>query len=744
MKGASMKLRIVQVILTSILLCFSTVQGGSAATSIDSLQKAAEQGDVDAQTQLGNYYYLSKEPDRNYIEAIKWFERAASSGDTCAQYRMGDCYSYGRGTTKDYAKAMEWYRKAANNKNGEISWRQDGYFKLGAAYLCGLGVEHDEEKAEMYFAKSAENSLPVRKYGIGRMYLLKPCLNRDKAIKWLSQSYSEGYTNAYDVLVKTCIESADLLYEQKAYPESLERYRQAAILGDKTAQMKTAEIYYYSEHRTEGRTDDDIQADEIEAFKWFLMGAENGEGYCQYMAGNYFCEGKYVPIDYTKAYDWYSKSAEQGYYAAFKKLGDLYFWGNGVPQDTTTAENWYGKAAEESTGYQAFKIAKSPYLLRSKREDVIRWLEISSQKGYKEAEELLKQVREYQIAPALQPDHFENISMLNLSLDDFKSAQSKALANLQSQPGGFYNLYVDFFARVYATLKSNGFMVLSHRPKKEVPGTCDNNYAVLLETLLQRTLSKPPSVEQGVAAKLNNGSTVNIVKISPLADSSVFVKDGDRLKQIPLRELTSNDQNLVQSWIIDRNFGSKLEVSIDDIQNKTARETDSRRQYRITLKNSSDMPITHLILEYQIFFNQTLAGTLKNSEDNFRLVGFSTIQEIPSHQNTSILVAAPFIHDIPIQYMSLGKFARQSDGSWNKDSFYAYPAGCNQASSGKIRGIWIRIHRITPYGLLTREIKEGLLPRSAEWCGISELEPGFVQILLDGSDVTTRQMGFPD
>jgi len=120
MKGASMKLRIVQVILTSILLCFSTVQGGSAATSIDSLQKAAEQGDVDAQTQLGNYYYLSKEPDRNYIEAIKWFERAASSGDTCAQYRMGDCYSYGRGLRRIMQKQWSGIVKPPTIKTGRF------------------------------------------------------------------------------------------------------------------------------------------------------------------------------------------------------------------------------------------------------------------------------------------------------------------------------------------------------------------------------------------------------------------------------------------------------------------------------------------------------------------------------------------------------------------------------------------------------------------------------------------------
>lgn len=58
---------------------------------------------------IGNEYY----DDKNYIEAIKYFQKAAEKGNANAQYNLGCCYEYGKGVSVDYTEAVKWYRKAA-------------------------------------------------------------------------------------------------------------------------------------------------------------------------------------------------------------------------------------------------------------------------------------------------------------------------------------------------------------------------------------------------------------------------------------------------------------------------------------------------------------------------------------------------------------------------------------------------------------------------------------------------------
>jgi TPR repeat protein len=77
------------------------------------LIKKAEQGDEDAQTNLGWYYYEGKIVPQDYKEAVKWFTKAAEQGNAEAQLGLGDRYYFGQGVTKDYKEAVRWYTKSA-------------------------------------------------------------------------------------------------------------------------------------------------------------------------------------------------------------------------------------------------------------------------------------------------------------------------------------------------------------------------------------------------------------------------------------------------------------------------------------------------------------------------------------------------------------------------------------------------------------------------------------------------------
>ena len=76
------------------------------------LIKVAEQGDTDAQNDLGDKYYYGQGIDQNYPEAVKWYRKAAEQGNSDAQYNLGYMYQYGKGVIQNYSKAINWYRKA--------------------------------------------------------------------------------------------------------------------------------------------------------------------------------------------------------------------------------------------------------------------------------------------------------------------------------------------------------------------------------------------------------------------------------------------------------------------------------------------------------------------------------------------------------------------------------------------------------------------------------------------------------
>ena len=81
--------------------------------------------------------------------------------------------------------------------------------------------------------------------------------------------------------------------------------------------------------------DDEIPANEKEAFKWFnTAAAQNSLGNCYYNRQG-------VRQDYNEAFRWYKAAAEQGYAYAQCNLGICYSNGLGVIQDYKEAYYWY-------------------------------------------------------------------------------------------------------------------------------------------------------------------------------------------------------------------------------------------------------------------------------------------------------------------------------------------------------------------------------------------------------------------
>lgn len=77
---------------------------------------AAEQGDPEAQTIVGEIYERGFGTSPDYAAAAQWYRRAAEAGSRQAQVNLGFLFERGLGTEPDPAAAVEWYRRAAGSE----------------------------------------------------------------------------------------------------------------------------------------------------------------------------------------------------------------------------------------------------------------------------------------------------------------------------------------------------------------------------------------------------------------------------------------------------------------------------------------------------------------------------------------------------------------------------------------------------------------------------------------------------
>jgi hypothetical protein len=84
-------------------------------------RRSAEQGDSDAQLQLGILYSSNTGIRVDYAESAKWFLASAKQGNGYAQLFIGLCYEKGAGVNRDKDEAIYWYQKAAAQGHREAS-----------------------------------------------------------------------------------------------------------------------------------------------------------------------------------------------------------------------------------------------------------------------------------------------------------------------------------------------------------------------------------------------------------------------------------------------------------------------------------------------------------------------------------------------------------------------------------------------------------------------------------------------
>src|SRR5215813_1523849 len=71
----------------------SAYQRGDFATALKLWRPLAEQGNAQAQNQVGDMYYDAKGVAQDYKEAVRWYRLAAEQGDAEGQKNLGVTYA---------------------------------------------------------------------------------------------------------------------------------------------------------------------------------------------------------------------------------------------------------------------------------------------------------------------------------------------------------------------------------------------------------------------------------------------------------------------------------------------------------------------------------------------------------------------------------------------------------------------------------------------------------------------------
>ncbi len=134
----------------------------------------------------------------DYGTAARLWKPLAEEGNANAQNNLGALYARGLGVKKNDVEAVRLYKLAAEQGNA------DGEANLAFQYEKGLGVDKDLTLAVSWYRKAAEQLQPTALFSMGLYYAYGVGVEKDKveAFKWLGLAVSKGGGDARDELAK--------------------------------------------------------------------------------------------------------------------------------------------------------------------------------------------------------------------------------------------------------------------------------------------------------------------------------------------------------------------------------------------------------------------------------------------------------------------------------------------------------------------------------------------------------------
>jgi TPR repeat protein len=152
-----------------------------------------------AQRKLGSMYLSGKGVRQSFEKAEMWLKTASADGDAAAPRLLAEMYTSGKGTEQNYEKAAAEFQKAAE-RGDTIAQRE-----LGGVYCYGLGVRQSFEMAVMWLKKAAAKDDEFAQSLLGMVYLTGDSTmlaNLTLAEVWYAKAADNGDEGAKEALAR--------------------------------------------------------------------------------------------------------------------------------------------------------------------------------------------------------------------------------------------------------------------------------------------------------------------------------------------------------------------------------------------------------------------------------------------------------------------------------------------------------------------------------------------------------------
>jgi TPR repeat protein len=147
--------------LTSLLTIAGNLEEGITAyqqqdyqAALNAWNSAAQQGDADAEYNLGQLYRLGQGVKISYPAAQSYYLKAAKKNHPLAQLNLGTMYYSGKLGPDQEENAFYWLHKAAKNDNALAQWM------IGIMLFNGQGVSQDSIAAYSWLTLASEQHHP--------------------------------------------------------------------------------------------------------------------------------------------------------------------------------------------------------------------------------------------------------------------------------------------------------------------------------------------------------------------------------------------------------------------------------------------------------------------------------------------------------------------------------------------------------------------------------------------------------
>ncbi|CAA6816874.1 MAG: Unknown protein [uncultured Thiotrichaceae bacterium] len=330
----------------------------TSGADVQSLQAAANAGDVEALYRLGLLYQSGQGVPADYGKAQQFLERAARSGHAYAQYALALLYRQS-GAAPQIQQSIQWQQKAAQQGHVEAQ------YGLGMLYANGQHVAKDLHVARHWLQQASQRNHTMAGFALQDLAvaprpvakpvqqvkrapvrrpvqqvqrpLVRPAKSAIPQVQRPAPQVQPRGASAYAQYAEspvTTTQPVPALTPAPVVAQQPVKRPPPRPVAKPMQQVSTVEMQQ-SQVRLEGKSSAAIR-----------RAAQGGDAAAQMMYGAMFEDGAAgVKQDSAQALSWYLKAARQGYPKAQHNLALLYEDGKGVKQDYRQAATWYEKAA---------------------------------------------------------------------------------------------------------------------------------------------------------------------------------------------------------------------------------------------------------------------------------------------------------------------------------------------------------------------------------------------------------------